>query len=57
MIDTEIDIEFWIRDLDCLQAFAEKYESMFGDFVLEYCEDLELDAADRENDLRKSEEP
>jgi hypothetical protein len=50
------DIEFWMRDLDCLQAFAEKHESLFGDFLLEYCKDLEDDNADSENDLRKEDE-
>jgi hypothetical protein len=44
-------------DIDILRAFAEKNESLFMEFVFEYKQDQELEAADQENDLRKCEEP
>lgn len=48
----EID---WMRDMDCLQAFAEKYEALFDNFIEEYQIDLELARADKLNEIERDE--
>jgi len=50
-----MDEKDWMRDMDCLQAFAEKYEALFENFIEEYQIDLELARADRSNDLERDE--
>jgi hypothetical protein len=45
----------WMKDLDCLQAFAEKYESWFHDFCFEYERDLKLAQGDTQYELNRDE--